>query len=225
MYLATSAGVFYTFDMSLLPVNSGPATGPAVVIKTGNPSLQLSFSCDFSVLWAQNYENNQWSTVNTGAVEGAREREGKRKREKKRKEKKNSHHFPLHFSPSSINSHGRRHPEIHAAHPRAAQGPARPGRRCVHLRVISAFCYFYDLLLLLTFYSLFSTFPFFQKSHAIQSAPYNLQPKLMKKTHPPPCSFRLLRKKGRAHLAAASLLVWRKKREEGKEGGTRFHSS
>jgi hypothetical protein len=70
MYLATSAGVFYRLDMSLIPANSGPATGPAVIVKTGNPSLQLSFSCDFSVLWAQNYENNQWLTVNTGAFGG-----------------------------------------------------------------------------------------------------------------------------------------------------------
>lgn len=81
MYLATSTGVFYTFDMTLLPVSSGAATGPAIVIKTGNPSLQLSFSCDFSVLWAQNYENNQWSTINVGELFS---REGERaERERK----------------------------------------------------------------------------------------------------------------------------------------------
>jgi len=50
--------------MNTVPVNSGPATSNAVIIKTGNPSLQLSFSCDFQTLWAQNYGNNQWSTVN-----------------------------------------------------------------------------------------------------------------------------------------------------------------
>ena len=77
MHLATSGGVFYRFLMSQLPAQSGAATGPATVIRTGNPSLQLSFSCDSSVLWAQDYENNQWSTVDAGASasEGERERE------------------------------------------------------------------------------------------------------------------------------------------------------
>jgi hypothetical protein len=86
MYLATSGGVFYRFLMSQLPAQSGAATGPAIVIRTGNPSLQLSFSCDSSVLWAQNYENNQWSTVDVGASvsEGEREREGRGKRRRRR---------------------------------------------------------------------------------------------------------------------------------------------
>ena len=77
MYLATSGGVFYRFLMSQLPALSGAANGPAIVIRTGTPSLQLSVSCDSSVLWAQNYENNQWSTVDVGASvsEGERERE------------------------------------------------------------------------------------------------------------------------------------------------------
>lgn len=66
MYLATSGGVFYRFNMISLPQNPGLANSNAVVIKTGNPSLQLSFSCDFTVLWAQNYNNNQWSTIDVG---------------------------------------------------------------------------------------------------------------------------------------------------------------
>ena len=66
--------------MNSLPANSGPATAPAQIIRTGNPSLQLSFSCDFSVLWAQNYENNQWSTVDVGEFWGSeRTFDGKKK--------------------------------------------------------------------------------------------------------------------------------------------------
>ena len=87
MYLATAGGVFYRFNMSLLPVQSGAATGPAVVIKTGNPSLQLSFSCDFSTLWAQGYPNNQWSTVDIGEFFLGRgsERKGAERREREEK--------------------------------------------------------------------------------------------------------------------------------------------
>ena len=93
MYLATSGGVFYRFDMLLLPAQSGPASGPAVIIKTGNPSLQLSFSCDFSTLWAQGYPNNQWSTVDLGEffvlLRGRREEKWERREEKKREEGEN----------------------------------------------------------------------------------------------------------------------------------------
>jgi len=161
MYLATSAGVFYRLDMSLIPANSGPATGPAVIVKTGNPSLQLSFSCDFSVLWAQNYENNQWLTVNTGAF-GGKEGEKVEREQKKvffqfqKGGDEKTHNFQLLLLLLLLNSHGRRHPALHAAHPGAAQGPARPGWRCVHLRVIWTFFLFFYYFFLAFFLSAFS---------------------------------------------------------------------
>jgi hypothetical protein len=70
MYLANTgttgtpnSAAFYTLDTNTL-VPGGPNT--ATVIKGpagGNPSLQLSYSCDYKTLWAQSFETCQWYTI------------------------------------------------------------------------------------------------------------------------------------------------------------------
>lgn len=159
MYLATAGGVFYRFNMSLLPAQSGPATGPAVVIKTGNPSFQLSFSCDFSTLWAQQYDNNQWSTINTG--EFFLGREGQKREEKngdgveilKKKKVGTSLDLDLFSTHFHTNSHGSLHPQVHPRYPRAGQGTARPRRSVLHLCLIlkTLFLSLFDFHLLFPF--------------------------------------------------------------------------
>lgn len=151
MYLATSGGVFYRFLMSQLPAQSGAATGPAIVIRTGNPSLQLSFSCDSSVLWAQNYENNQWSTVDVGASASEGERERERRERKtaaaakfKRVGEKLTLDLHLFFRLFHINSHGRCQYPLHPVYPRAIQGPARPrGGGLLLCLIFKPFFYFF----------------------------------------------------------------------------------
>jgi hypothetical protein len=68
LYLANTGtngadAAFYTLDTATLtPGSNNNATvikGPA----GGNPSLQLSFSCDYRTLWAQSYEDCKWYTI------------------------------------------------------------------------------------------------------------------------------------------------------------------
>jgi hypothetical protein len=74
MYFATSpfsgaanthTGAFYSLDLASLPAGGG-AGAQAIMIKppsNGNIGLQLSFSCDFKTLWAQDYNTCDWYTV------------------------------------------------------------------------------------------------------------------------------------------------------------------
>jgi hypothetical protein len=52
---------FYTLDTTTL--STAPGSNTATVIRSGNPPLQTSFSCDFKTLWAQNQMDCQWYTI------------------------------------------------------------------------------------------------------------------------------------------------------------------
>jgi len=58
LYGATQSGVFFSVDL-----NGTPTT--ATSISQGNPSLQLSFNDDYSILYGQAFTGGQWYTVNT----------------------------------------------------------------------------------------------------------------------------------------------------------------
>lgn len=67
LYAASTTGLFYSVSLGTL-VTNGSAT--ATVIKnagTGNPSLQIAFSPDYTTLYATNYAGGAWYTVDTSS--------------------------------------------------------------------------------------------------------------------------------------------------------------
>lgn len=57
LYAATSLGLFYSVDLS------SPATSYTALNAGTNPSLQLSFNADYSILYGHNYGTGKWYTV------------------------------------------------------------------------------------------------------------------------------------------------------------------
>lgn len=64
LFGATTGGQFFSLNLA------NPTSTYTLIKASGNPSLQLSFSADFSQLFAQNFAGGQWYTVNraTGAI-------------------------------------------------------------------------------------------------------------------------------------------------------------
>lgn len=67
LYGATETGLFYSLNLN---GDANSIKNSFTHIRTGNPSLQLAFSADYSILYGQKYDGGIWSTVNvtTGAV-------------------------------------------------------------------------------------------------------------------------------------------------------------
>jgi hypothetical protein len=66
LYGATSGGIFFKIDLSTALVQDRV---PYTQIKTGNPSLQIAFDCQYSILYGQEYKGtdlntNNWHTIN-----------------------------------------------------------------------------------------------------------------------------------------------------------------
>jgi len=58
LYAATATGLLYTIDLN-------NPTSSYTLLGSGNPSLQLSFNQDYTVLYGQAYSTGQWYEVNT----------------------------------------------------------------------------------------------------------------------------------------------------------------
>jgi hypothetical protein len=58
LYAATSTGLFYSVDLN------NPLTASYNQIASGNPSLQLAFNEDYSLLYGQSYSTGEWYLVN-----------------------------------------------------------------------------------------------------------------------------------------------------------------
>jgi hypothetical protein len=58
LYGAISGGIFLSIDLA-------NPTATYTQIKTGNPSLQLSFNADFKAHFTQNYAGEQWFKIKT----------------------------------------------------------------------------------------------------------------------------------------------------------------
>ncbi len=67
LYGATETGLFYSLNLN---GDANSIKNSFTHIRTGNPSLQLAFSADYSILYGQKYDGGVWSTVDvtTGAV-------------------------------------------------------------------------------------------------------------------------------------------------------------
>ena len=59
LYAATSTGLFYSVDLS-----SPTTTYNEIKAVGSNPSLQLSFNSDYSILYGHNYASGKWYEVN-----------------------------------------------------------------------------------------------------------------------------------------------------------------
>ena len=62
LYGTTVAGLFYRIDLA----RAGQA-GSYTAIRTGLPSLQLSFNADYSTLFAHSHPTGRWYTLDTGS--------------------------------------------------------------------------------------------------------------------------------------------------------------
>ncbi len=65
LYAATVSGAFYSVDLSV-PANIAGSFNAIKAAGTGNPSLQLSFNADHTVLYGQDFTDAQWYTVDLG---------------------------------------------------------------------------------------------------------------------------------------------------------------
>jgi hypothetical protein len=61
LYCANTNGTFYSLNL-----NGDPSNTRTLIKASGiNPSIQLAFNNDYSILYAQNYADGQWYTINT----------------------------------------------------------------------------------------------------------------------------------------------------------------